>query len=673
MAAGSLKLGGFLAAMGAVAQALDAAHEQGIYHGDLKPSNILFDKPDNALVADFGLLLASFSNVDITRTTGYVSPEVLDGKPVSSRSDQYSLAVVIYEAITGRLPVNDGSSGPVLPPPANTLNEQISPVLATLLEQALSANPEDRFDSLTDFANALQASANDTELSLPASYHQEAPTPVPASVSQAAGLSQETLAQLAQEYEAGLAAMRLEDWATAIDSFRRVEEIDRHYRSVVVLRRTCERSLNNARHKPTLGKPASDSSSAARMPASKIIEGAGGVPYVSTISPHRSTWKIVIPIILVLAIGLTAVALLGQPTRTSVTSAEPEPVTPVAITSANAVAILTPVTNTLWRINEYNAPITNDNLVPLPQENEKLSVIVLDGTLEFALPDGTRVIAEKGTAVYFNSFSGWQGAEITSLTLEKGKLVAVSSDVVSVENPFGANVEIVKGTAGISFTEEEFRFDVDCLSGSCILHGDLGGETVVSIGERAFVGGSGKPGEVEPASYEEYANLLASVRIPSPTPTVALTSTPIPTSSPAPTASPEPSPTATATRLLRATSTPTPTATTQYIAKPAPRISTFTCSQPGQFKPSESIPFQWAWSGKLGSGEYLELRIGPQGSTNLTSIGTVPSDASVTWLIAASQFYHSTAYDYHWEIVHMAKNGKTVLARSERGCLHVAP
>lgn len=99
----------------------------------------------------------------------------------------------------------------------------------------------------------------------------------------------------------------------------------------------------------------------------------------------------------------------------------------------------------------------------------------------------------------------------------------------------------------------------------------------------------------------------------------------------------------------------------------------FTCNQPGQFYSNQDVPFQWTWTGRLGNNEYLELRIGPKGSTNLTSIGAVPSDAAVTWPVSASRFFQSTAYDYQWEIVHMAANRRTILARSERGCLRVTP
>lgn len=171
---------------GELAEALDYAHEQGIVHRDLKPENILFDRHGHAYLADFGIAYA----LDTTKTTqgiigtpDYLSPEQAKGETVDGKADQYALAVVLYEMLTGRTPFRDPDQHPwavihkhITCPPPNP--QEFCPDLpesvGTTLLHALEKDPQDRFVHCTELAAALQAgdsalpvADSGTEISIP--------------------------------------------------------------------------------------------------------------------------------------------------------------------------------------------------------------------------------------------------------------------------------------------------------------------------------------------------------------------------------------------------------------------------------------------------------------------------------------------------------------------------
>ncbi|MCA9120977.1 MAG: protein kinase [Planctomycetaceae bacterium] len=156
-----------------VARALANAHQHGILHRDVKPGNILINEHREPIVTDFGL--ASRLNTDAAKrltdtgallgTPAYMSPEQVSGKPelIGPASDQYSLGVILYELLTGRLPFQ-GSIAAVLaqisrdtPASPGAICNSINPAVEAICMKMLSKAPADRYGSMVDVVNALDA------------------------------------------------------------------------------------------------------------------------------------------------------------------------------------------------------------------------------------------------------------------------------------------------------------------------------------------------------------------------------------------------------------------------------------------------------------------------------------------------------------------------------------
>jgi serine/threonine-protein kinase len=155
-----------------LASALDFAHQRGLVHRDIKPSNVFIGPDDHVTLMDFGIVKALTSGQQVTRTgmmvgtPEYMSPEQAEAKSVDQRSDIYSLGVVLYQLLTGRVPFQADSPTAVLlahvtqpPRPPSQINPAIPPSVEAVVIRALAKNPIERFGSAGELARALVQAA----------------------------------------------------------------------------------------------------------------------------------------------------------------------------------------------------------------------------------------------------------------------------------------------------------------------------------------------------------------------------------------------------------------------------------------------------------------------------------------------------------------------------------
>ena len=152
-----------------IGDALNYAHTRGMIHRDVKPSNVLIDEGGNCLLTDFGLARMAEASTKITSsstvlgTPAYMSPEQGTGSNLDQRSDIYSLGIILYEMVTGRVPFTAETPVAVVfkhiqdpLPSARKINPDLPESVELVLLKALEKNPADRYQTAEEFVHAMQ-------------------------------------------------------------------------------------------------------------------------------------------------------------------------------------------------------------------------------------------------------------------------------------------------------------------------------------------------------------------------------------------------------------------------------------------------------------------------------------------------------------------------------------
>ena len=528
-----------------VAAALDYAHSANVVHRDIKPVNILFDEKGNAYVSDFGIAkvrdttTGDLTGNNLLGTPAYMSPEQFEGRPVDGRCDQYSLAVVLFEALTGRVPFAGKTPGVLMnqhlnnaPTAAHTLNPKLPPAVSAVLNRALAKNTAARYPTVSAFVQELEAASYQT--APPAHAHG----PRPSAEQQ----------QLEGYYRAGVEAYGRDDWGTAAALLGRVMAIDGAYRDAAQLRQTAMQRLQEKRDTPAPPRP-----SPTPTPVHKDAGGTQETPRPELAAPRNARPWVVLGVGLLLLAALLAYVFwptTPEPAATAVATAEATsaPTVATVVTEASAagdgpvVAVIAAADDATARCGVETMPLAAGESFS-PADCRPLQVTGGEGVSELALPDGSRLLLANGAVVNLSPGE----ADTIAIQLREGRLLLVSDGRATVANVDGAWASLDRaGVLGVFLDPGSRLFEAACLAGQCSLSGEDDEQPVaLRAGQGGVVGNSGRAGPPENANYGSYLP-LAPDRVPTPTATPTRTPTATPTRTPTPRPYPTAIPTATA-------------------------------------------------------------------------------------------------------------------------------
>ncbi len=219
-----------------VALALEAANSCGVVHRDIKPQNIMITREGLVKVLDFGIArartLPSLTQTGFVGSPSYIAPEQAMGEEVDIRSDIYSLGVVLYEMLSGKLPFEAATPWSIIsqhiankPPALRMAAADLPPAVEELVNKMLAKDPADRYQTPGELLAAIEAA-------LRGRVDAGKRPPQAPRAGQIAALSKAHRLLLSSLYERAVEAEQAEEWPQAVNLFNRILKIDPDYRDV---------------------------------------------------------------------------------------------------------------------------------------------------------------------------------------------------------------------------------------------------------------------------------------------------------------------------------------------------------------------------------------------------------------------------------------------------------
>lgn len=456
-----------------VGRGLDAAHKRGLVHRDIKPGNILLDEDGFSYLADFGIVLDPTASLKLTQhgqpgTAPYMSPEQIRGEELDGRSDIYALGVVTFEMLTGALPYSgtlqmifEGhlySAVPSVFAHVDDLPEEVDEAL----RQALAKQPKDRLRKAEHLAELLEAA-----LQSPSVYAS-------------------TRSLLVESTETA---------ETASDRFSPIPPTE------VLVDTEPSRVLTE-----TIKTPSS--------PNWRLLATAFGAVLLILLAFWGAD--------LLDSDDAGATAVSPQTVRTSSQTDQlvtdptgiSEEVEPTAVT--DFIAVLQQADSAIWQAGDDIQRIPENGRVPF---QPPLLFQSSSEPVRLLLPNLVSIILDTNTSLWIESAA--PGDAETVLRLAEGRLLIESQlSPVRVYHEDGFQAEMMVGTVGVAYVEQNAQWEVDCLAGACQLGSDEAAEPFnLAEGQHSAILSDAVITTPSPARYNAYSNLASTIPQPSSTPT----------------------------------------------------------------------------------------------------------------------------------------------------------